>query len=71
MKNPHLGHCVIAVALAVVLLIALGVEAGTLGVLAVALACPLMMLLMMRSMTGGQSSSSAHDDHPVDQGQRR
>jgi hypothetical protein len=71
MKNLHVGHCLIVIALAVVVVVALGVEAGTLGFLAVALACPLMMLVMMRSMMGGQPSSSAHDDHPVDQGQRR
>ena len=70
MKNLHYGHCLIGVAVAVVLLVALGVKASTLGILAVALACPLMMFVMMRTMMGGQSSSS-HDDHPVDHDRTR
>jgi hypothetical protein len=71
MKNLHYGHCLIGVAVAVVLLVALGVKASTLGILAVALACPLMMFVMMKTMMGDQSSSSHHDDHPVDHGQNR
>jgi ATP/ADP translocase len=71
MKNLHYGHCLIGVAVAVVLLVALGVKASTVGILAVALACPLMMFVMMRTMMGNQSSSSHHDDHPADHGQRR
>lgn len=71
MKNLHYGHCLIGVALAVVLLVALGVQASTLGILAVALACPLMMFVMMKTMMGDQSRSSHHDDHPVDHGQTR
>lgn len=71
MKNLHLGHCLIGVAVAVVLLVALGVKASTLGIVAVALACPLMMIVMMKTMMGDQSSSSHHDDHPVDHGQNR
>jgi hypothetical protein len=71
MKNLHYGHCLIGVAVAVVLLVALGVKASTLGILGVALACPLMMIVMMKMMMGDQSSSSDHDDHPVDQGQKR
>jgi hypothetical protein len=71
MKHLHYGHCLIGVAAAAVLLVAFGVEASTLGVLAVALACPLMMFVMMRTMMGGQSSSSHRDDHPVDHDQTR
>ena len=71
MKNLHYGHCLIGVAVAVVLLVALGVKASTLGILAVALACPLMMFVMMRTMMGDQSASSHHDDHPVDHDQAR
>ena len=71
MKNLHYGHCLIAVAVAVVLLVALGVKASTLGILAVALACPLMMFVMMKMMMGDQSASSRHDDHPVDHSQNR
>jgi ATP/ADP translocase len=71
MKNLHYGHCLIGVAVAVVLLVAVGVKASTLGILAVALACPLMMFVMMRMMMGDRSASSRHDDRPVDQGQKR
>lgn len=53
MKHFHYGHCLVGVALGAVLLVALGVSAGTLGFLAVALACPLMMLAMMRTMGDG------------------
>ena len=51
--NPNLGLYAVAVAIAVVGALWLGVPVGTLGVLAVALACPLMMLVMMRGMHGG------------------
>ena len=71
MKNLHYGHCLVGVAVAVVLLVALGVKASTLGVLAVALACPLMMFVMMKMMMGDQSGSFHHDEDPVDQGQPR
>lgn len=71
MKNLHFGHCLVGVAAAVVVLVALGVKASTLAILAVALACPLMMVVMMRTMMGDQSASSHHDDHPIDQGQTR
>ena len=64
MKNLHYGHCLVGVAVAAVLLVAVGVKASTLGIVAVALACPLMMFVMMRTMMGDQSSSSHHDDDP-------
>jgi hypothetical protein len=69
MRNLHYGHCLIGLAVAVVLLVALGVKASTLGILAVALACPLMMFVMMRAMMGDRSSH--HDGDPVDHGQNR
>jgi choline-glycine betaine transporter len=56
MKNLHSGHCIVGVALAAVLLVALGVSASTLGFVAVALACPLMMFVMMRTMMGSDST---------------
>ena len=71
MKNLHYGHCLIGVAVAVVLLVALGVKASTVGFLGVVLAWPLMMFVMMKMMMGHQSASSHHDDRPVDQGQER
>lgn len=47
MKRTLLMPCLVAVAVVAVALLAAGVEAGTLFVVAVAIACPLMMLLMM------------------------
>jgi choline-glycine betaine transporter len=70
MKKLHYGHCLIGVAVAVVLLVAVGVKASTLGILAVVLACPLMMFVMMKMMMGDQSEPSHHDDRPVDQENR-
>jgi len=71
MKNLHYGHCIIGVAAAAVLLVALGVSASTLGILAVALACPLMMLVMMRTMTGDQHSSRDREDRSADHERQR
>jgi hypothetical protein len=70
MKNVHYGHCLIGVALGVILLIAFGVSAGTLGFLAVVLLCPLMMLVMMRMMMGGNNAGPAERDKPVDRAQQ-
>jgi hypothetical protein len=50
MKNLHYGHCLIGLTLAVVVLVAFGVSAGSVVVLGAALACPLMMVVMMRAM---------------------
>lgn len=69
MKNLHYGHCAVGVVLAAVVLVALGVSAGTLVVLAAALACPLMMVVMMRTMMGGHTgrpADRAGDDDPAD-----
>jgi hypothetical protein len=52
MKRTLLMPCLIAVGFAIVVLLAAGVEAGTLLVAVAALACPLMMLLMMGGMFG-------------------
>jgi hypothetical protein len=72
MKNLHYGYCLIGVAAAVILLVAVGVKASTLGFLGVVLLCPLMMLVMMKTMMGDHSgSSSRSDDHPVDHGPNR
>ena len=48
----HLTHCLIGVGAAAALLLAFGVQPATLVALAAALACPLMMVLMMRGMAG-------------------
>lgn len=71
MKNLHYGHCLIGVALAAILLVALGVSASTLGFLAVALLCPLMMFVMMRTMMSDNKAGNADHDQPVDQAQHR
>lgn len=73
MKNLHYGHCLIGVALGAVLLVALGVSAGTLGVFAIVLLCPLMMFVMMRMMMNDNKSSSGTvgQDHPIGHDQPR
>lgn len=67
MKNVHYGTCLVGIALAVLMLVVLGVKASTLGVLAVTLACPLMMFVMMRTMMGDHAKSG-RDDRPTDRG---
>jgi choline-glycine betaine transporter len=70
MKRTLLMPCLVAVGFAVVVLLAAGVEAGTLLVAAAVLACPLMMLLMMGGMFGMArrhgsqhgSDASPHED---------
>lgn len=71
MKNLHYGHCIVGAALTAILLIALGVSASTLGILAVALACPLMMFVMMHVMMGNQPATHEPDDHPVNHNRPR
>ncbi|MBD0839439.1 DUF2933 domain-containing protein [Streptomyces sp. TRM68416] len=52
--NPHAyGLYAIAVAIATVGALALGVPVATLFLGAIVLACPLMMIFMMRGMHGG------------------
>ena len=64
MLRKHPTHCLIGVAAAVVVLLAFGVQANTLFFLAAALACPLMMVFMMRGMMGGQDHKNCdHPDH--------
>jgi hypothetical protein len=61
--NPNLGLYAVAVAIAVVGALWIGVPIGTLAVLAVALACPLMMMFMMSGMHGGGDHRTLdHDD---------
>lgn len=64
MRNNHDTHCLVGVVAALALLVAFGVEAGTLVYLALVLACPLMMLFMMRGMMGGHGDSHDGCDHP-------
>jgi hypothetical protein len=64
----HYGHCLVGVGLAVALLLALGVSTSTLGFLAVAAACPLMMFVMMRTMMGDRHTAEA-PERPAGQDQ--
>ncbi|MFI2367334.1 DUF2933 domain-containing protein [Streptomyces sp. NPDC018833] len=68
-NNRNYGLYAIAVAIAVVGALALGVPLGTLVFLLVLTACPLMMFFMMRGMHGGddmQGRGRGHDDAPKD-----
>lgn len=62
MNARHFVPCLVAVAVAAALLAVAGVSSATLITAGAALACPLMMVLMMRSMAGAH----AHRDHAGD-----
>jgi hypothetical protein len=62
--NPKFGLYAVAVAIVVLGALWFGVPAGTLVVLGVALACPVMMMFMMGGMHGG-------GDHPMSGGHDR
>ncbi|MFF7642939.1 DUF2933 domain-containing protein [Streptomyces canus] len=51
--NKNYGLYAIAVAIAFVGALVLGMPLGTLALLAIVVACPLMMFFMMRGMHGG------------------
>jgi len=59
MHRAHLLGCLVGVGAAVVLLLAWGVDSRTLGVLALALACPAGMLVMMRLMANDSAKRAA------------
>jgi hypothetical protein len=63
MKRQPWGLYAIALAILVVGLVALGVPASALLFAAVALACPLMMLLMMRGMRGTHDTPGGRGQH--------
>lgn len=65
MTHNHYTHCLVGVVIGAALLLALGVSASTLGFLAVVLACPLMMFVMMRAM-GGAHTGPPRDDSADD-----
>ena len=67
MRSNHFTHCLVAIAATVALLVLFGVNAATLVYLAAVLVCPLMMVLMMRGMMGGDSHGGGkHADHHPD-----
>lgn len=63
MKREQLPLYAIALAVLVVGLVLAGVQVGTVVVLPLLLACPLMMFFMMRGMDHGGSYPSHEDDH--------
>jgi hypothetical protein len=62
MNRQHLPLYAIAAAILVVGFVALGVPATALLYVALALACPVMMIFMMRGMHGGDDPGS-HRSH--------
>ena len=62
MNARHFVPCLVAVVVAAALLAVAGVSSATLLTAGAALACPLAMVLMMRSMGGAH----AHQDHAGD-----
>lgn len=60
MRTRHFVPCLVLVTAAVALLLVGGVSAGGMVTLAVVLACPVMMVFMMRSMSG---HGGGHIDH--------
>ena len=69
-RKTNYGLYALAVAIAVVGALWLGVPAGTLTALGLVLICPLMMLFMMRAMQNGgephEKDAAAHRDEPHD-----
>ena len=57
MNARHFVPCLVVAAVAAALIGVAGVSSATLLTVAAALACPLVMVLMMRSMGGAQCSS--------------
>jgi hypothetical protein len=65
MKIPHLGHCVVAGALVLVVTLALGLPLRSLGALLVIAVCPVMMLVMMWSMNHDRGEQSDRTQTPA------
>jgi hypothetical protein len=63
MRSRKYGQYAIAVAIAVVGALWLGVPIETLLVFGIVLACPIMMLLMMSGMHGGDHDEQAHHEY--------
>jgi hypothetical protein len=67
MRRPQWGWYAVALAILVVGLVWVGVPANTLLLGAVLLACPLMMVFMMRGMHGEGQANHRHDSPPSDE----
>ena len=63
MRNRKYGQYAIAIAIAVVGALWLGVPIGTLLVFGIVLACPIMMLIMMSGMHGGDHVERARHEY--------
>jgi hypothetical protein len=74
MKSQSLALYVLAAAIVGVGVMAFGVRASSLWGLAFVVACPLMMIFMMRSMHGGNGNDTGHssrdDEHDARPGRR-
>lgn len=70
MKRQDLPLYALALAVLIVGLAFAGVPMGTLLVLPLVLACPLMMFFMMRGMDHGGAPRTYDDDHNSGPGQR-
>ncbi|WP_354637155.1 DUF2933 domain-containing protein [Kitasatospora camelliae] len=71
-NNRNYGLYAIAVAIAVVGALALGVPVGTLALLGIVAVCPLMMFFMMRGMHGmGDDDRRRHDTDDRDPFRKR
>ena len=70
MKGRNLGRYALALAIVVVGALWAGVPVSTLAYLALVLACPLMMLFMMRGMHGGDSHEHGPQQPPADNEQQ-
>ncbi len=65
MKSRNYGLYAIALAIVVVGALWLGMPIGTLAFLGLVLACPLMMIFMMRGMHGGDQQGHDSADRPA------
>ena len=67
--KSHYTHCAVVVVAGLALLLASGVQLGSLLYVGVLLACPLMMFFMMRGMmaNGGQGAGAGHDHGEMDE----
>ena len=61
-NNRNYGLYAIAVAIAFVGALVLGMPLGSLALLGIVVACPLMMFFMMRGMHGGHGGGDQHTD---------
>ena len=70
-RSNHVSHCLVGIAVTVGLLLAFGVQIGTLVYLAAAVACPLMMVIMMRGMMGPTGHATTDQSSHQELGRRQ